>query len=142
MDVEESKRTSKNEIDYILTNKKSIVKHVEVFQRVTVGSEHRLVRGTIKTNTRIERCKIMRTRESTVNIEVLSLKKEEFQMLAQNRFEVLSEEGEEDAEEMVSKITNATQESTLDTAGRHREQKNEKLKSKTKHTLKEEERYD
>ena len=134
--MEESKRTSKNEIDYILTNKKSIVKNVEVIQRVNVGSDHRLVRGTIKTNTRIERCKMMRTRKSKVNIEVLLLKKEEFQLQLQNRFEVLSEEGEEDVEEMVSKITNAIQESALDTAGRHREQKNEKLKSKTKHMLK------
>ena len=37
-------------------------------------------------------------------------------------------------EEMVSKIINAIQERALDTAGRHREQKNEKLKSKTKVT--------
>ena len=45
-------RLVKNEIDYILINKKSIVKNVEVIQRVNVGSDHRLVRGTIKTNTR------------------------------------------------------------------------------------------
>ena len=67
---------------------------------------------------------------------MLLLKKEEFQLQLQNRFEVLSEEGEEDVEEAVSRITNAMQESALDTAGRHREQKNEKLKSKTKHMLK------
>ena len=36
-------------------------------------------------------------------------------------------------EKMVSKIANATPESALDTIGRPREQKNEKLKSKTKH---------
>ena len=68
----------KNEIDYILTNKKSIVKNVKVIQRVNVGSDHRLVRGTIKTNTRIERCKMMRTRKSKVNIKVLLLKEEDF----------------------------------------------------------------
>ena len=39
-------------------------------------------------------------------------------------------------EEMDSKITNNIQESALDTTGRHTEQKNEKLKSKTKHMLK------
>ena len=85
----------KNEIDYILTNKKSIVKNVEVIQRVNVGSDHRLVRGTIKTNTRIERSRMMRPGKSKVNIEVLLLKKEEFQLQLQNRFEVLSEEEEE-----------------------------------------------
>ena len=39
-------------------------------------------------------------------------------------------------EEMVDRITNTIQESALATAGRHREQKNEKLKSKTKTLLK------
>ena len=119
-----------------MTNKKSIIKNVEVIQRVHVESDHRLVRGTIKTNTRIERCKMIRTRKSKVNIEVILLKKEEFQLQLRNRFEVLSEEGEEDVGEMVSKITNTIQESSLDTAGSRREQKNGKHKSKTKHILK------
>ena len=39
-------------------------------------------------------------------------------------------------EDMVIRITDAIQASALDTAGRHREQKNEKFKSKTKHKLK------
>ena len=102
---------------------------------MNVGSEHWLVRGTITTKARIERYKMMRTRKSKVKTEVLLLKKEEIQLQLQNRFEVLSEEGEEDVEDMVSKITNAIQESALDTAGRHREQKNEKLKGETKHML-------
>ena len=101
---------------------------------MNVGSDHRLVRGTIKTNTRIEGCKTMRTRKSKVSIEVILLK-EKFHLQLQNRFEVLSE-SEEYVEDMVSTITNAIQESALDTAGRHREQKNEKLMTKTKHMLK------
>ena len=110
MDVEEYKRTSKNEIAYILAIKKSIVKNTEVIQRVNVGSDHRLVGGTIKTNTRIARSRMMTPGKYKVNFEVLLLNKEEFQLQMQNRFEVLSEEGEEDVEEMVSKITSATQE--------------------------------
>ena len=70
MDVEESKRTSKNDIDYILTNKKRIVKNVDAIQRVNVGSDHRLVRGTIKTNTRIEARRLMRPGKFKVNIEM------------------------------------------------------------------------
>ena len=112
MDVEESKRTNENEIDYILTNKKSIVKNV--IQRVNVGSDHRIVRGTIRTNTRIERRRKMRPGKSKVNPE-------EFQLQLQNHFELLNEEGEEDVEEMVCKITNAIQESAVDTTGRRRE---------------------
>ena len=135
MDLDESKLT-KNEIDYILTNRKGIVKNAEVIQRVNVGSDHRLVRGTSKTNTRTKRSKMMRTGKSKVNIEVLLLKGEEFQLQFQNRFEVLGEEGEEDVEDMMSKITNVIQQSALDTAGRHREQKNESLTSETKSRLK------
>ena len=41
---------------------------------------------------------------------------------------------------MVSKITNTIGDSALNTASRHREQKNEKLKSKTKNLLRERER--
>ena len=117
---------------YIIIIKVSAIeelcKNVEVIQRVNVRSDHRLVIGTIKTNTRMERCKQMRTRKSKVNIDLLLLKKEKFQLHRQNRFEELSEEGEEDVEEIVSKITNAIEESALDTAGRYREQKNETLR--------------
>ena len=63
----------------------------------------------------------MRTRKSKVNIEVLLLK-EEFQLQLQNRFAVPSEEGEEDVEDMVSKITNAIQESALDRAAQRSEE--------------------
>ena len=80
-----------NEIDYILTNKKSIVKNVEVTQRVNVGSDHRLVSGTIETHTIIERSIMMRPGKSKHNIKVLLLK--EFQLQLQTCFEVLSEEG-------------------------------------------------
>ena len=98
---------------------------------MNIGSDHRLVGGTAKTNTRIQRSRMMRAGKSKVNIEMLLLKKEEFQLQLQNRLEVLREEGEEDVEEMVSMITNAIQESALDIAGRHREQTYKKLKSKT-----------
>ena len=78
-----------------------------------------------------------------INIGGLLLKKEEFQLRLQNRFvEVLNNEGEDDVEGMVDRITNTIQESALATAGRHREQKNEKLKSKTKTLLEEKERND
>ena len=46
----------------------------------------------------------MRPGKSKVNIEVLLLKKEEFQLQPQNCFEVLRKEGEVDMDEMVSKI--------------------------------------
>ena len=50
---------------------------------------------------------MIRSGKPKINTVVLLLKKEEFQLWLQNRFEVLNNEGEEeDVEEMVSKITN------------------------------------
>lgn len=69
--------TTRNEIDYIMANK-NIVQNVDVIQRVNAGSDHRLVRGTITLNTRLERSKMMRPRKPKVNIAALMQKKEEF----------------------------------------------------------------
>ena len=89
MDREESKRTS--EKFRLTTSRPTFCKNVDVIQRVKVGSDQRLVRGAIKTNTRIERRRKMRPGKFKVNIEVLLPKKEDFQLQLQNRFEVLSE---------------------------------------------------
>ena len=59
---------------------KSIVENIEVIQRVIVESGHRLIRGTINTNARIERSRMIRSGKYKVNIEVLLLKKEESQL--------------------------------------------------------------
>ena len=123
---------TKNEIDYILSNK-NIVLNVDVIQRVNVGSDHRMVRGTIRLNTRMERSKMVRSGKPKVNIEALMQKKGEFQLKLQNRFEKLS--SEEDTEEMVEIITEAIQECALETAGKD-ENRKEKLKPKTKELLK------
>ena len=96
------------EIDYSMTNKRSIVKDS---QTVNVGRDHNIVRGTAKTNTRLEGSGMVRSGKSTVNIEALLLEKGEFRLKLQNRFEVLGEEGAEDMKEMASKITNTIQES-------------------------------
>ena len=94
---------------------------------MNVGSDHRLIRGTIKPNPRLERSRMIRSGKPKINIGGLLLKKEEFQLRLQNRFEVLNNEGEDDVEEMVDRITNTIQESALATAGRHRE--NRRMKS-------------
>ena len=58
-----------------LTNKKSLVENVEVIQRVNVGSDHRLIRGTIKPNPRLERSRMIRSGKPKINIGGLLLKK-------------------------------------------------------------------
>jgi endonuclease/exonuclease/phosphatase family metal-dependent hydrolase len=50
---------TKNEIDYIITNRKSIVQNVKVLNRFTTGSDHRMVRAKVVINTRVERAKLV-----------------------------------------------------------------------------------
>lgn len=46
---------TKNEIDFIITDRKRLVQDVTVLNRVSVGSDHRMVRATIMVNLRRER---------------------------------------------------------------------------------------
>lgn len=50
-------KQTKNEIDYIVANK-NIVQNVDVIQRVNIGSDHRMVRSTIKMNFKLKRQKM------------------------------------------------------------------------------------
>ena len=84
---------ARNEIDYILTNKTSILLDIDVTQKVNIGSDHRLIRGNIRINTRMERSKMTRAKKPKLNIGRLLMKKEEFQIKLQNRFELLDSEG-------------------------------------------------
>ncbi len=58
-----------NEIDYIMTDKPSMVTDVTVMNRVNIGSDHSMVMGSITLNTRAERRKLLnkntRTRVDT-----------------------------------------------------------------------------
>ena len=60
---------TKNEIDYIMTNTPSMVTDVTVINRVNIGSDHRMVMGSITLNTSAERRKLLnkntRTRVDT-----------------------------------------------------------------------------
>ncbi len=55
---------TKNEIDYIMTDKPSMVTDVTVINRVNIGIDHRMVTGSITLNTRAERRKQEYTNKS------------------------------------------------------------------------------
>ena len=50
---------NKNEIDYIMTDKPSMVTNVTVINRVNIGIDHRMVMGSVTLNTRAERRKLL-----------------------------------------------------------------------------------
>lgn len=57
----------KNEIDFILSNKKYIVKDVSVLNKFSTGSDHRLVRSKIVINIKQERSKLISSKKNRFN---------------------------------------------------------------------------
>ena len=72
---------TKNEIDYIMTDKPSKVTDVTVINRVNIGSDHRMVMGSITLNTRAERRKLLNKNTRTrVDTQMIGTKKNTFQL--------------------------------------------------------------
>ena len=84
---------TKNEIDYIMTDKPSMVTDVTVINRVNIGSDHRMVMGSITLNTRAERRKLLNKNTRTrVDTQIIGTKKNTFQLELKNRFTAALEE--------------------------------------------------
>lgn len=94
---------TKNEIDFIMTNRRYIFKDVTVINRFNTGSDHRLVRGTLNINFRIERNRLMK---STLrpSLHLIHAGRKQFQLELQNRFSLL--ETTEDVDQIVNQFTN------------------------------------
>ena len=74
---------TKNEIDYIITDKPSMVTNVTVINRVNIGSDHRTVilMGSITLNTRAEWRKLLNKNTRTrVDTQLIGTKKNTFQL--------------------------------------------------------------
>ena len=114
---------TKNEIDYIMTDKPSRVTNVTVINRVNIGSDHRMVMGSITLNTRAERRKLLnkdtRTRFDT---QLIGTKKNTFQLELKNRFTTLEEH--DDMDSLNKNITEMIQQSALSIAKQTKKQKN------------------
>ena len=84
---------TRNQIDFIMVSDRTIVKNCEVITKVDIGSDHRMLRGTIKINRKLERLKrIKRLRPFKVNIKWLEQQKDVFQLSLSNRFKALQDE--------------------------------------------------
>ncbi len=72
---------TKNEIDYIMTDKPSMVTDVTVLNRVNIGSDHRMVMGYITLNTRAERRKLLiKNTRTRVDTQMIGTKKNTCQL--------------------------------------------------------------
>ena len=79
-----------NEIDFTMTDKPSMVTYVTVIHRITIGSDHRMVMGSITLNTRAERRKLLNKNTRTrVDTQMIGTKKNTFQLKPKNKFTAL-----------------------------------------------------
>jgi len=128
---------TKNQIDFIMTNRGEMILNTEVIQRLNTGSDHRMVRSTIRTNHRLERSRMMRRPTPKINIAKLMEKKQEYQLELQNRFEILAEREESmNTEEESEQVCTTIQECAKAVGGIDNSRRREKLKTDTKEMLK------
>ena len=71
---------TKNEIDYSMTDKPSMVTDVTVINRLNIGGDHRVVMGSVTLNTKAERMKP----QTRVDTQMIGTKKNMFQIELKN----------------------------------------------------------
>ena len=99
-----------------MTDKTSMVTDVTVINRVNIGSDHRMVMGSIPLNTRAERRKLLNKNTRTrVDTQMIGTKKKTFQLeLKKNRFTTLEEH--DDMDSLNKNMTEMIQQSALSIA--------------------------
>ena len=127
---------TRNEIDYIMTDKPSMVIDVAVINRVNIGSDHRMVMGSVTLNTRAERRKLLNknTRRTRVDTQMIGMKKNMFQLELINRFTGLEER--DDIESLNKNMTEMIQQSAMSIAKQTKKQKKPKIASPTRALMK------
>ena len=69
-------RKTKNAIEYIMTDKPSMITDVRVINRINIGSDHRMLMSNIRLDTKAERKKLLRKRNHQKStLEKLKLKR-------------------------------------------------------------------
>ena len=111
---------TRNEIDYIMTDKPSMVTDVTVINRINIGSDHRMVMGSITLNTRAERRKLLNKNTRTrVDTQMIGTKKNTFQLELKNK-----------------NMTEIIQQSAMSIAKQTKRQKKPNISSPTKALMK------
>ena len=126
---------TRNEIDYIMTDKPSMVTEVTVINRINIGSDHRMVMGSITLNTRAERRQILNKNTRTrCDTQMIGTKKNTFQLELKNRFTALEEH--DDMDSLNKNMTEMIQQSAMSIAKQTKKQKKPKMSSPTRALMK------
>src|SRR5713101_6851920 len=127
--------TTKNEIDYILTNKKHIVHDVSVINNFKFYSDHRLVCSTISINTKWERTKLCKKNRKNINTKILASKSKEFEIELKNRFDLL-DNNHDDLDQHNTEITDTLLSAVKSIAIDNSVKKCERISEETKTLIK------
>ena len=88
-----------NEIDYVLVDKNSIVKNLEVLNKVNVDSDHRMIRCKVQIDSKQERKRLFHSKPEPLRVckQIVN----EFKIDLQNRYAAL-EEQQDDSNNSIS----------------------------------------
>ena len=118
-----------------MTDKPSMVTDVTVINRVNIGSDRRMVMGSITLNTRAERRKLLNKNTRTrVDTQMIGTKKNTFQLDLIHRFTALEEH--DDMDSLNKNIAEMIQQSALSIAKQTKKQKNPNISSPTRALMK------
>ena len=82
---------TRNQIDFILSSQRGILRNCEVITKVDIGSDHRMVRAKIVLNKKLARLNFINNkRKSKLDAVKLAERKQAFQIELKNRFAALS----------------------------------------------------
>ena len=83
---------TKNEIDYVVTDKPNMITDVRVINRINIGSDHRMLMSNTRLDTKAERKKLLRKKKPPkVDTREIGIKKNEFQLELKKKFTALQE---------------------------------------------------
>ena len=120
-----------NEIDYNLTDKPHTFRYVSVINSFNTDSDHRMIRGSMTINTWLERARLIK-RPDKANAVALSAKAAEVQLLLTNKIEALNSAPSDDIGTYCDSITSSITEAALNTAGKDKTRRRDKLSLVTK----------
>ena len=112
----------KNEIDYIMTDRTDIFIDVIVINSFNTSSDHRMIRGRARIDTKFERARLI-VQEKKVDTGKLQHQRREFQFEIQNRFAALASIPPDDFDSKGDATAKIIHEATISIAARYKIEK-------------------
>ena len=134
MDLEKSKGYDQQNRLYFVNNT-SIFTDYSVINRFDIGSDHRLLRTTLRINLQNKRRKLMFNRPMLIDYQKLETRKSEFQLSLSNRFKLIEPLDGTSLSDMNDHITEVLLTSAKEVGGVKKHSKQSKISEKMKQLM-------